>query len=90
MEIRTKRLPGKRTSALMRECTVRPLSRSPQMPTVRPERRPFSSEMVKRSVSVWVGCRWPPSPALTTGTSEKSEAASAAPSWGWRMTMAST
>ena len=45
--------------------------------------------MAVRSAVVWVGCMCPPSPALTTGTSEYSDAALAAPSQGVRMTTTS-
>ena len=40
----------------IRECTVRPNLRSPQSPIFRLFRRPFKERMVKRSVSVCVGC----------------------------------
>ena len=46
--------------------------------------------MVRRSVSVWVGWWWPPSPALMTGTSLYCDASSAAPSLGFRIAMMST
>ena len=36
---------------------------------VRSSKRPFSRWMVSRSVRVWVGWLWPPSPALMMGTS---------------------
>ncbi len=41
--------------------------------------------MVKRSVSVWVGCWWPPSPALITGMDDLLAATIGAPSLWWRM-----
>ena len=37
-----------------------------------------------------VGCMWPPSPALITGTLAASAATRAAPSLGWRMATTST
>src|SRR2546428_37273 len=50
---------------------------------------PFSSQIVYRSCSVWVGC-WPaPSPALITGRSVNSAVSRAAPSWGCRRTITS-
>ena len=58
-----------RLRAFTREWTVRPNFRSPQKPMVKPPRRPFSRWMVRRSVRVWVGWLWPPSPALMMGTS---------------------
>ena len=75
--------------APMREWTVRPNFRSPQQPRTRLSSRPFSRLMVSRSVRVWVGWWWPPSPALITGTVAFMEATSGAPSLGWRMAMMS-
>ena len=69
----------------MREWTVRPNFRSPHRPTVRLDSLPFRLRMVIRSVRVWVGCWWPPSPALMTGMREKEAATMGAPSLGWRM-----
>ncbi len=51
--------------------------------------RPKRAWMVNRSASVCVGCMWPPSPPLMTGTSAAWAATSAAPSLGWRMAMMS-
>ena len=56
--------------ALMREWTVRPFFRSPHRPIHSPSTLPRRRVMVVRSAMVWVGCMWPPSPALTTGTAE--------------------
>src|SRR6266852_6139481 len=71
------------------EWTVRPYFRSPTRATFWPSKAPFSSQIVYRSRRVWVGC-WPaPSPALMTGFSVKSAASRAAPSCGWRRTIAS-
>ena len=64
------------------ECTVRPYLRSPQSPTVRLSRRPSSVFSVRRSVSVWVGWRCPPSPALITGQFAESAAALTQPAAG--------
>ena len=50
-----------------------------------PSTFPSSRVMVVKSAMVWVGCMWPPSPALTTGTWEYREAALADPSQGVRM-----
>ena len=75
--------------ALMREWTVRPFFRSPHRPMDSPSARPSRRVMAVRSAMVWVGCMWPPSPALMTGTSEYSEAALADPSQGVRMTTTS-
>ena len=75
--------------APMREWTVRPNFRSPQQPITRLSSRPFSRLMVSRSVRVWVGWWWPPSPALITGTVAFMEATKGAPSLGWRMAMMS-
>ena len=75
--------------AAISEWTVRPNFKSPHTPMVRWSSLPFSRLMVNRSVSVWVGCRWPPSPALITGTVAAMDATSGAPSLGWRMAMMS-
>ena len=84
-EMSTMLMPLQRDRAVMRECTVRPNFRSPQKPTVRLSRRPFSRWMVHRSARVWVGWLWPPSPALMMGTPETWAATRGAPSLGWRM-----
>ena len=47
--------------------------------------QPLQGAEVIRSVRVWVGCWWPPSPALMTGISEWRAATRGAPSLGWRM-----
>src|SRR5438093_10078968 len=76
-------------SAYASECTVRPYLRSPTRTTFWPSKDPRSSQIVYRSCRVCVGC-WPaPSPALMTGFSVKSAAKRAAPSCGWRKTIAS-
>src|SRR5881296_46816 len=76
-------------SAYAREWTVRPYFRSPTRVTFWPSNEPFSSQIVYRSSRVCVGC-WPaPSPALMTGFSVNSAARRAAPSCGWRRTIAS-
>jgi len=81
-EMSTKRTLPKRHSVSMSECTVRPKVRSPHRPIVRPFTRPNRDCSVARSASVCVGCMWPPSPALITGTEEASAATRAAPSFG--------
>ena len=73
---------GKHTIALIREWTVLPFLRSPQKPMVRLSSLPFSSLSVSRSVSVCVGWRCPPSPALITGQSAVSAAAFTEPAVG--------
>src|SRR5256885_1479827 len=76
-------------SAYASEWTVRPYLRSPTRATFWPSNEPFSSQIVYRSRRVCVGC-WPaPSPALMTGFSVNSAARRAAPSCGWRRTIAS-
>ncbi len=55
---------------LSREWTVRPNFRSPHRPMVRLSSLPMRRRMVIRSVRVWVGCWWTPSPALITGMRE--------------------
>src|SRR3989475_6311163 len=76
-------------SAYASEWTVRPYLRSPTRVTLCPSNEPFSSQIVYRSRRVCVGC-WPaPSPALRTGFSVNSAARRAAPSCGWRSTIAS-
>ena len=86
----TKRTLPKRHSVSMSECTVRPNVRSPHRPTVRSVTRPKRDISVARSASVCVGCMWPPSPALMTGTLAARDATRAAPSLGWRMATMST
>ena len=78
----TKRTLPKRHRVSIRECTVRPKVKSPHSPTVRSVMRPKRDCSVARSASVCVGCMWPPSPALITGTDAAREATSAAPSFG--------
>src|SRR5439155_204738 len=75
--------------AYVREWTVRPYRRSPTKVTFCPSMEPFSSQIVYRSNSVCVGCCPAPSPALITGRSVNSAARRAAPSCGWRRTIAS-
>src|SRR6184192_4124114 len=75
--------------AYVKEWTVRPYRRSPTKVTFCPSIEPFSSQIVYRSNSVCVGCCPAPSPALITGRSVNSAARRAAPSCGWRRTIAS-
>ena len=75
--------------ASMREWTVRPNLRSPHRPMVKLSRLPRSRRMVSRSVRVWVGWLWPPSPAFMMGTAECMAATMGAPSLGWRIAMMS-
>ena len=68
--------------AFINEWTVLPYFKSPHIPTVCPFKPCFKNSIVKRSVRVWVGCWWPPSPAFITGTLENLLATLAAPSFG--------
>src|SRR2546422_1836031 len=68
---------------------VRPYFRVPTGVPFLPSDEPFSSQIVYRSRSVCVGCSPAPSPALMTCFSVNSAARRAAPSCGWRRTIAS-
>src|SRR3989442_4874738 len=76
-------------SAYARDSTPQAELRLATRVTLCPSNEPFSSQIVYRSRRVCVGC-WPaPSPALITGFSGNSAARRAAPSCGWRSTIAS-